>query len=98
MTPLGNVDSTRAAIQTRAWLRWLPVAGILIAAAILLLNWQSLPERWVVHWGRGGQPNGWATKTPLMVFLPLIVGAFISAFIEILATIIVNKPRIRSGI
>jgi len=57
--------------QSSAWLRWLPFLVLLLAAVLVLLVWDLLPERWAVHWGRHGQPDRWARKASLAVFFPI---------------------------
>ena len=80
------------------WLRFSPFLILLLAAAVLWLKWDSLPERWVVDWGAGGVPNGWATRTPFSVFLPLLAGGFVCLLLEVLATAIIKHPRVGKGI
>jgi uncharacterized membrane protein len=43
------------------------------------LHWDRIPERFPVHWGLKGRPNGWATRTPLGVYGPLLFGAAMCA-------------------
>jgi len=71
--------------------KWLPPLILGAAAAVLALLWDDLPTRWVVHWGLGGRPDGWATKSPLGVFGPLVLGAAILAMLEIMAQILTRK-------
>lgn len=33
-----------------------------MASALNIYNWQILPDRVAVHFGNGGEPNGWAGK------------------------------------
>ena len=62
------------------------------------MKWPDLPDRWVIHWGPNGEPDGWATRTPLLVFLPLLAGGFVCGLLEVLATVVIKRPRVRSGI
>ncbi len=65
--------------------------GILLLGGLVLLTlWGSLPETWVVHWNARGQPDGWAHRTPLGVFGPLLFGAGLVAFMQVL------KPLLRT--
>src|SRR4029078_1817386 len=57
--------------------KWIPPLILVAAAAVLALFWDGLPVRWAVHWGLGGQPNGWATKTSFGVFGPLVLAAVV---------------------
>jgi uncharacterized membrane protein len=47
----------------RLFPRWPSFAVLLLAAGYLTMRWDSIPARWVIHWGPRGEPNGWATKT-----------------------------------
>jgi uncharacterized membrane protein len=60
----------------RPFSRWPSLAVPLLAAAYLTARWDAIPARWVTHWGPRGEPNGWATRTPLGVYglLALPVG------------------------
>lgn len=79
--------------QSRSWLRWLPFLILLIAAAVLLLEWERIPERWPVHWGVSGQADNWTNKTPFGVFFPLGLGVVICLFLEMMAVYIKSHPR-----
>jgi uncharacterized membrane protein len=63
----------------RPFPRWPSFGVLLLGAAYLTLRWDAIPERWVIHWGLRGEPNGWATRTPLGVYgilvLPLVLVA-----------------------
>jgi uncharacterized membrane protein len=71
--------------------------GMLTATALYLhANWQRLPERIPIHWGLDGTPNGWADRTWHGVYGPLIVCAFMSLFIILIAEAIIHaSPRAR---
>lgn len=51
---------------------WIAQVGpflILLGIALCLwLNWNRIPERIPIHWGAGGEPNGWAMKSTPSVF------------------------------
>lgn len=76
-------------------MRFMPPAMLIAAAVWLASRWDSLPERWVVHWGPGGVPNGWATKTFGGVFGPLLFGAALALFLEGLAVFVERATRAR---
>lgn len=76
-----------------SWLRWLPFLILLIAAVVLLLEWNRLPESWPVHWNMSGEADKWANKTPLEVFLPVGLGVVICFFLEMMSTYINSHPR-----
>jgi uncharacterized membrane protein len=66
-------------------MRFAPLAILAAAAGWLALRWDSLPERWVIHWGPGGVPNGYASKTFSGVFGPLLFGVALAVFLELVA-------------
>ena len=65
------------------WLAAMSYAILLAAGVALLFLWDSLPERWPIHWGASGQPNGWAAKSPTGVFLPILLGLVICTLLEV---------------
>ena len=62
-----------------------PFALLFMAALNLRMRWDQIPERFPVHWGANGQPNGWATRTPIGVYGPLMFAAALIALISLLA-------------
>jgi uncharacterized membrane protein len=68
-------------------MRFAPLAILAAAAGWLALRWDSLPERWVVHWGKGGVPNGFASKTFSGVFAPLLFGVALAVILELVAVL-----------
>jgi uncharacterized membrane protein len=72
---------------------WVPLAILLAAAAYLAIRWDSIPPRWVTHWGPTGVPNGWSERTVGGVFGPLLIGAAVAAFIETVAAFAVRRGR-----
>jgi uncharacterized membrane protein len=79
-------DRVDAANRNRFWIRALPYLVLLSSALFLLLSWESIPDRWVVHWGIGGEPDGWATKTVAWVFAPIGSGLLICLMMEAIAS------------
>jgi uncharacterized membrane protein len=61
----------------RSFPRWPSFGVLLLAAAYLTLRWDSIPPRWVIHWGAHGRPNGWASRSVYDVYgllaLPLVI-------------------------
>ena len=59
------------------WLSWAlpPFAFPLAAALYLQAHWDQIPERFPIHWGANGQPNGWAHRTAGGVYGPLLFAA-----------------------
>ncbi len=56
------------------WLGWAlpPFAFPLAAALYLQAHLDQIPERFPIHWGANGQPNGWANRTAGGVYGPLL--------------------------
>ncbi|WP_407737518.1 DUF5808 domain-containing protein [Hyalangium sp.] len=65
------------------------------AAAWLARKWDALPTRWVVHWGRGGVPDGYGSKNFGDVFGPLLFAAALAVFLEVLAVVLERVSRAR---
>jgi uncharacterized membrane protein len=63
-------------------MKWLSAAVLAGAAVVLALLWDRLPAFWAVHWGLGDRPDGWASKSILGVFGPLLFGALLLALID----------------
>ena len=66
---------------------WLSFAVLGCAAAYLAARWDDLPARWATHWNAAGVPNGWAARTALGVYGPLLVGAGVLALLEALGAV-----------
>jgi uncharacterized membrane protein len=54
-------------------MRWLTLAMVALACALLAVEWPSIPDRWIAHWGVAGTPDGYAQKSIVEVFWPLAV-------------------------
>ena len=68
------------------WVIQLAPFAILAAAAVwLYLHWQEIPERFPVHWGFDGKPNGWAQRNFSGVYSSLIVAGIICAGLALFA-------------
>jgi uncharacterized membrane protein len=72
---------------------WLSPLILLAAAAVLARRWDQIPDRWVVHWSARGIPNGWANKSPLGVYAPLLGGGLLWLIMESATAIV----RARAG-
>jgi uncharacterized membrane protein len=51
-----------------------PIAALGAIALWLRAHWAEIPERFPVHWGGNGQPDGWSTKSVHDVYGPLWFG------------------------
>lgn len=57
------------------WILQLGPFAVLAAYAVYLQrNWQRIPERFPVHWGINGEPNGWSTRSLGGVYGMLLIG------------------------
>jgi uncharacterized membrane protein len=61
-----------------------PFAALAATAAYLQAHWLTLPERFPVHWGLDGRPNGWAARSDVAVYGPLLVAALIIGVLALL--------------
>jgi uncharacterized membrane protein len=84
--------------RRRSWMIATPFLILLLSAVVLALKWDSIPDRWTIHWGIHGQPDGWATKTILGVFLPLFGAALICGFLEALGLMVKATGKTRKNL
>jgi uncharacterized membrane protein len=74
-------------------MRFIPFALLAAAAGWLASQWDDLPAQWVVHWGPGGVPDGYVSRTFAGVFGPLIFGAVLAVFLELVASFTERATR-----
>jgi uncharacterized membrane protein len=74
-----------------------PLLMMLAVAVILRMRWSDIPPRFPVHWGFDGRANGWAPRTILGVYLPLIIGAATCAFIMLIAVAISTARKVHAS-
>jgi uncharacterized membrane protein len=60
----------------------LPLAA---AAFILASHWSQIPATFPIHWGADGVPNRFASRTPIGVYWPLALAAFLILWMAVLA-------------
>jgi uncharacterized membrane protein len=90
------VLAPRAAHLPGGWLLQLGPFAVLAAAAIYLhLHWSEIPDRFPVHWGIDGRPNGWSVRTPAGVYGPLLFGLSIIAGMALLTYGILRHTRVQ---
>jgi len=70
-----------------------PFAILLATAGYLQARWDQIPDRFPIHWGIGGVPNGWSTRTPESVYGPLLFGAALVIGISLLAYAISHSAQ-----
>lgn len=68
--------------------RWTILAAVPVlfpAATALYLqaNWDAIPDKFPVHWGLNGEPNGWSVKTFRGIYGPLLFGEGLLVLIAI---------------
>lgn len=89
------VLAPRAAHLPGGWLLQLGPFAILAATAIYLrLHWDQIPDRFPVHWGMDGRPNGWSERTALGVYGPLILGVSVLAGLSVMTYTILREARV----
>jgi len=62
-----------------------PFAIPIAAALYLRARWNEIPERFPVHWGMHGKPDGWACRSVNSVGGPLIFAAGLMTLLLLLA-------------
>jgi uncharacterized membrane protein len=75
------------------WLCAPPFVWLAAVALYLQAHWYQLPERFPVHWGANGQPNGWATRSFQGVYGPLLLAAFMDVFFLVFAKALLRISR-----
>ena len=81
---------------------WPVQAGpfVVLGAVAIYLNrrWVDIPDRFPIHWGLDGRPNGWSTHTVGGVYGPLITAAVTCLTLSVLAYGVLHWSRpIRSS-
>jgi uncharacterized membrane protein len=68
---------------------------VMLGAVAIYLNhrWNDIPERFPIHWGRDGQPNGWSNHTLAGVYGPLLIGAFNCLMLTVVAYAVLRWSR-----
>lgn len=51
-----------------------PFALLAACTAYVLMHWQDIPARFILHWGTHGQPDRWAERSFGTVFFPVLMG------------------------
>jgi uncharacterized membrane protein len=74
-------------------LQVVPFALLAGGALWLHLHWDQIPDRFPIHWGVDGQPNGWATRSFAGLYVPLLTGAILCAGMGFLAYALLRWSR-----
>lgn len=84
----------RSAQLPGGWaLQFGPLVILAIVAIYLGTHWSEIPDKFPVHWGIHGQPNGWSVRTPIGVYGPLLFGAAMVIGISLLAYMFSHAAR-----
>lgn len=75
------------------WLCVPPFVWLAGVAFYLQAHWYQLPERFPVHWGANGLPNGWATRSFQGVYAPLLLPAFLNVVFVFFAMVLLRASR-----
>lgn len=87
------MESKTRTAKSIVLLQWMYFAFIGLAAAYLVYRWNDIPDRFPIHWRVRNEPNVWAQRTPLEVFLPLLVAVVVGLiFFAISLTKVVGTP------
>jgi uncharacterized membrane protein len=78
---------SQADLRRRVISPWWSPLVLVLAGVFLAVRWDRIPEQWIVHWGIGGVPNGWAQKSVLGVYAPLIGGGLLWVLMEAIAAV-----------
>ena len=65
-----------------------PFAALAGAALYLRWRWAELPERFPIHWGFDGRPNGWANRNPAVIFGPLLIAAVVAGTMALFGSLL----------
>jgi uncharacterized membrane protein len=74
-----------------------PFAALAGAAFYLRSRWAELPERFPIHWGFDGRPNGWANRNFAGVFGPLIIAGVVAASMALFASLLRRDRNTRGA-
>jgi uncharacterized membrane protein len=74
-------------------LQLMPFAILVVTGLYVSAHWNEIPDRFPVHWGINGMPNGWSTRTPVGVYGPLFCGAGLLALISLVTYGISHAAR-----
>lgn len=74
-----------------------PFAALAGAALYLRSRWAELPERFPIHWGFDGRPNGWANRSPAGVFGPLLIAAAVAGSMALFSSLLRRDRNTRGA-
>lgn len=74
-------------------LQIVPFAFLCACGIYLRENWARIPERFPVHWGLNGEPNGWSTRSFGGVYGPLFIAVIVCVFLGVFSYGVVHWTR-----
>lgn len=93
-TPHREAALTQRQTGAAYWILQIVPFAILCACGVYLQeNWARIPERFPVHWGINGEPNGWSTRSLGGVYWPLLIAVIICVFLGVLSYGVVHWTR-----
>jgi uncharacterized membrane protein len=76
------------------WLLFLgPLMIPLMSGILLWSRWDAIPEKYPIHWGFDGQPDGWMMKTFASVFGVLLAAVAMTVLLLWMAYYIFRRTR-----
>lgn len=72
-----SLSVRRLGEHTNLFLELVLALALLLPVGLLIYYYPELPERLPVHWNARGEPDGWARKSFLTVFLLPILGVYL---------------------
>lgn len=91
-----STNSNPGVSRSNPLIRILPFIILAAGAIVLALKWDSIPDRWAVHWGIDGRPDRWAHKSISEAFLPIGAGVLLCLFFEAIAWFVTFVARRRA--
>ncbi|MCL3776606.1 MULTISPECIES: DUF1648 domain-containing protein [unclassified Actinomyces] len=86
---MSRTTGTRPAPAVRvrwAW-HWGAALVLLSTVVVLLSSYEDLPDPYPVHYGLTGVADSFASKSHVMVLLPVVIGAVLVAAIAVTSTV-----------
>jgi uncharacterized membrane protein len=73
------------------------VAVVGATASLLAMRWQTIPNRFPIHWGITGRPDGWAHRSYGIIFGPLVLTLAIVAGCGLMGELIARSSSASVG-
>jgi uncharacterized membrane protein len=69
-----------------------PFLLLLAVGAYLAYRWNDIPATFPIHWNAKGRPDGWAPRSVIAVYVPLLI-AFLSCVFMLFLNITIARTR-----